>query len=114
MTATDLYHGWFYHTAALRLNSTLAWGIQMLREDARRQGLRAASDRLEAAWTNIRAQAAHVPYGTHTAIAGPFAANLCARLVSAKRSTRRILECVDVSMRTRPDSDSGIAHCRLV
>ena len=71
MTATDLYHGWFYHHGALRLNSTLAWGIQMLREDARRQGLRAASDRLEAAWTNIRAQAAHVPYGTHTAIADP-------------------------------------------
>jgi putative CocE/NonD family hydrolase len=71
MTTTDLYHGWFYHHGALRLNSTLGWGIQMLRENARRKGLRAASDRLEAAWTNIRAQAAHVPYGTHPAIADP-------------------------------------------
>jgi len=71
MTATDLYHGWFYHHGALRLNSTLAWGIQMLREDARRKNLRTASDRLEAAWSNIRAQAAHVPYGPHPAIADP-------------------------------------------
>jgi putative CocE/NonD family hydrolase len=69
MTATDLYHGWFYHHGALRLNSTIGWGIQMLREDARRRGLRAASDQLEAAWANIRAQATHVPYGAHPAIA---------------------------------------------
>ena len=34
-----------------------------------RLGLRDASDRLEAAWTDIRAQAAHVPYGQHPAIA---------------------------------------------
>jgi putative CocE/NonD family hydrolase len=71
MAAADLYHGWFYHHGALRLNSTLGWGIQMLREDARRMGLHEASDRLEAAWANIRAQAAHVPYGTHPAIADP-------------------------------------------
>lgn len=71
MTAADLYHGWFYHHGALRLSSSLGWGIQMLREDARRRGLRAASDRLEEAWTNIRAQAAHVPYGMHPVIADP-------------------------------------------
>jgi putative CocE/NonD family hydrolase len=69
MTATDLYRGWFYHHGALRLSSTLAWGIQMLREDARRKGLRAASDLLEAAWTNVRNQSVHVPYGTLPAIA---------------------------------------------
>jgi putative CocE/NonD family hydrolase len=69
MTATDLYHGWFYHQGALRLSSALGWGIQMLREDARRKGLREASDRLEAAWTNIRSQAAHIPFGYHPAIA---------------------------------------------
>ena len=69
MTATDLYHGWFYHHGALRLSSSLGWGIQMLREDARRLGLRGASDRLEAAWANIRAQAAHVPYADHPSIA---------------------------------------------
>jgi len=68
MTATDLYHGWFYHHGALRLNSSLGWGIQMLREDARRLKLRDASDKLEAAWANIRGQATHVPYAKHPAI----------------------------------------------
>ena len=71
MTAADLYNGWFYHHGALRLNSTLGWGIQMLREDARRRGLRAASDRLEMAWNNIRAQTAQAPYAEHVAIADP-------------------------------------------
>jgi putative CocE/NonD family hydrolase len=69
MTATDLYHGWFYHQGALRLSSALGWGVQMLREDARRKGLRAASDQLETAWANIRSQATYVPYGLHPAIA---------------------------------------------
>jgi len=69
MTATDLYHGWFYHQGALRLASSLGWGIQLLREDARRLGLREASDRLEAAWMNVRAQAGFAPYGAHPAIA---------------------------------------------
>jgi putative CocE/NonD family hydrolase len=68
MTAADLYHGWFYHHGALRLSVTLGWGIQMLREDARRKGLRDASNKLEAAWANIRAQAQSVPYGAHPAI----------------------------------------------
>jgi putative CocE/NonD family hydrolase len=68
MTAADLYHGWFYHHGALRLNSSFGWGIQMLREDARRLGLRGASDRLESAWASIRAQTSHVPYAAHPAI----------------------------------------------
>jgi uncharacterized protein len=71
MAAADLYHGWFYHHGALRLSSSLGWGIQMLREDARRLGLRDASDKLEAAWANVRAQAVHVPYAQHPAIADP-------------------------------------------
>jgi len=71
MTAADLYHGWFYHQGALRLASTLGWGIQMLREDARRRGLHEANDRLELAWANVRAQAAFVPYGEHPAIGDP-------------------------------------------
>ena len=71
MTAADLYHGWFYHHGALRLSSSLGWGIQMLREDARRRGLRETSNRLEQAWTSIRSQAAHVPYAEHPAIADP-------------------------------------------
>ena len=71
MTAADLYHGWFYHQGALRLSSSLGWGIQMLREDARRRKLREASDRLESAWTRIRAEAARVPYAEHAAIVDP-------------------------------------------
>jgi putative CocE/NonD family hydrolase len=71
MTATDLYHGWFYHQGALRLSSALGWGIQMLREDARRKNLREASAKLEAAWTNIRVQATCVPYAEHPAITDP-------------------------------------------
>jgi hypothetical protein len=71
MSAADLYHGWFYHHGALQLSSALGWGIQMLREDARRRGLRDANERLEQAWANIRAQAAHVPYAAHPAVADP-------------------------------------------
>jgi putative CocE/NonD family hydrolase len=71
MTAVDLYHGWFYHQGALRLASTLGWGIQMLREDARRLGLREANERLESAWANVRAQAVGVSYGEHRAITDP-------------------------------------------
>ena len=71
MTAGDLFHGWFYHHGALRLASSLGWGIQMLREDARRKGLHAASDALETAWADLRAQSARVPYAAHPAIASP-------------------------------------------
>jgi putative CocE/NonD family hydrolase len=71
MTAVDLYRGWFYHQGALRLSSSLGWGIQMLREDARRLGLREASEELESAWASIRNQAVHVPYAQHPAIADP-------------------------------------------
>ena len=71
MAASDLYHGWFYHQGALRLNSSLGWGIQMLREDARRRNLREANAKLEAAWSNIRAQTTHVPYADHPAINHP-------------------------------------------
>jgi putative CocE/NonD family hydrolase len=71
MTAADLYHGWFHHHGALRLSTSLGWGVQMLREDARRLGLRDASDKLESSWASIRTQAAHVPYGQHPAIVDP-------------------------------------------
>ncbi|HEY9125995.1 MAG TPA: CocE/NonD family hydrolase [Acidobacteriaceae bacterium] len=69
MTAVDLYHGWFYHQGALRLASTLGWGVQMLREDARRLGMRRASHRLEEAWTTVRSQALAVPYEKLKALA---------------------------------------------
>jgi putative CocE/NonD family hydrolase len=71
MTAVDLYRGWFYHQGALRLSSALGWGTQMLREDARRLGLHQASDKLEAAWANIRTQSSLVPYANHPAITDP-------------------------------------------
>jgi putative CocE/NonD family hydrolase len=65
MTACDLYHGWFYRQGALRLASSLGWGLQMLKADARRRKLRAASDGLERAWTDLRSQPLFTPYGAH-------------------------------------------------
>jgi putative CocE/NonD family hydrolase len=68
MAACDLYHGWFYRQGALRLASSLGWGLQMLKADARRLGLRAASDLLEKAWADLRSQFLVTPYGTHPAL----------------------------------------------
>ena len=65
MTACDLYHGWFYRQGALRLASSLGWGLQMLKADARRRKLRAASDGLEKAWIDLRSQPLFTPYGSH-------------------------------------------------
>ncbi len=62
MTAHDLYHGWFYHNGALRLSSTMGWGLQMLKEDARHLGLRDGSAALETAWLNVRNEPLHAPY----------------------------------------------------
>ena len=71
MTACDLYHGWFYHNGALRLASSLGWGLQMLKEDARRLNLHGASAKLEAAWSSVRAQPSFLPYAEHPAITDP-------------------------------------------
>jgi uncharacterized protein len=65
MTAHDLYQGWFYHNGALRLSSAMGWGFQLLKEDARRLGLREGSDTLEAAWINVRGEPLHAPYRNH-------------------------------------------------
>jgi len=70
MTACDLYHGWFYHNGALRLASSLNWGSQMLKADARRKGLREASGRLEQAWANLAAQTGMLPFRSHPALHG--------------------------------------------
>jgi putative CocE/NonD family hydrolase len=64
-TACDLYHGWFYHQGALRLASSLGWGLQMMKADARRRKLREASDGLEKAWADLRSQPLITPYGEH-------------------------------------------------
>ena len=69
-TAHDLYRGWFYQNGALRLASSLGWGLQMLKEDSRRLGLNEASARLERAWSNLAAQYIETPYGCHHAIQG--------------------------------------------
>ncbi|MGA7157625.1 MAG: CocE/NonD family hydrolase [Acidobacteriaceae bacterium] len=71
MTACDLYRGWFYHNGALRLASSMGWGLQMLKEDARRLDLREASTKLETAWASIRMQPTVMPYAHHSAIADP-------------------------------------------
>jgi uncharacterized protein len=70
MTACDLYHGWFYHNGALRLASSLGWGLQMLKADARRKRLREASDRLERAWANLPLQTSVLPFRAHPALHG--------------------------------------------
>jgi putative CocE/NonD family hydrolase len=70
MTAGDLYHGWFYHNGALRLASSLGWGLQMLKADTRRKSLRDASDRLEQAWANLAGQASIAPLRSHPALQG--------------------------------------------
>jgi putative CocE/NonD family hydrolase len=67
-TACDLYHGWFYRQGALRLASSLGWGLQMLKADAKRLQLREASDRLEKAWADLRTQPLLTPYGLHPEI----------------------------------------------
>jgi putative CocE/NonD family hydrolase len=70
MCACDLYRGWFYHNGALRLASTLGWGLQMLKADARRAKLREASDLLEQAWANLAAQTSVLPFRAHPALQG--------------------------------------------
>jgi len=52
MTAFDLYSGWFYRDGLLQLQSTLAWGNQMLREDARRSGAVDLYRRLEQSYAD--------------------------------------------------------------
>jgi putative CocE/NonD family hydrolase len=71
MTTHDLYHGWFYHNGALRLAAALGWGIQMSREDVRRNGLEEANRALEEAWLNLRQQAWHAPYRALPALETP-------------------------------------------
>jgi putative CocE/NonD family hydrolase len=70
MCACDLYHGWFYHNGALRLASTLGWGLQLLKADARRLGLRKASDQLEQAWSNLGSHTGVLPFRDHPALHG--------------------------------------------
>jgi putative CocE/NonD family hydrolase len=70
MSACDLYDGWFYRQGALRLSSSLSWGLQMLKADARRKKLREASNRLETAWANLATQSNALPFRDHPALHG--------------------------------------------
>lgn len=70
MTACDLYHGWFYRQGALRLATTLGWGLQMLKTDSRRKRLREASDRLERAWAALSSQSSFLPIREHPVLHG--------------------------------------------
>jgi putative CocE/NonD family hydrolase len=70
MTACDLYHGWFYQGGALRLSFALGWGLQLLKEDARRKRLREASDKLEQAWAQLASQTSVLPVREHPALHG--------------------------------------------
>ena len=68
MAAHDLYRGWFYNNGALKLASSLGWGLQMLKQDAMLLGLGSASYWLERAWVELPAQFLVTPYGEHPAI----------------------------------------------
>ncbi|HWF13496.1 MAG TPA: CocE/NonD family hydrolase [Candidatus Acidoferrales bacterium] len=70
MTACDLYNGWFYQGGVLRLASTLGWGLQLLKEDARRKKLREPSDRLEQAWAQLASQTSVLSIRAHPALRG--------------------------------------------
>jgi putative CocE/NonD family hydrolase len=70
-TAHDLYRGWFYSGGALKLASTLGWGLQMLKEDARRLGLHETSAMLERAWSNLPANFLETPYARHPILQQP-------------------------------------------
>ncbi len=74
-TAHNLYQGWFYSGGALKLASTLGWGLQMLKEDARRLQLHDASAQLEQAWHNLAAQYLQTPYGRNSAIQSTYVAD---------------------------------------
>ena len=86
MTAHDLYHGWFYHNGALRLASSLGWGLQMLKEDARRLELRDASAALEAAWINLRNEPLRTPYRQNPALLESGLPALRAELVRSRQT----------------------------
>ncbi len=70
MTACDLYRGWFYHNGALRLGSSLGWGLQMLKEDARAAGpARGAREAARLRGRICRRRRSAMPYAEHPAIA---------------------------------------------
>src|ERR1700686_4054679 len=70
MTAFGLYQGWVHHGGALRLASTLGWGLQLLKVDARRKELLEASDKLEQAWAQLASQTSVLPLRAHPALQG--------------------------------------------
>ncbi len=113
MTACDLYHGWFYQHGALRLASSLGWGLQMLKADARRKKLREASDRLEHAWANLAAQSSVLPFREHPALHGEGVPQYVRGLVRP-RSAWRVLGGAGRSAKAQPHPSARTAHRRMV
>ena len=114
MTACDLYHGWFYHQGALRLASTLGWGLQMLKEDARRKKLREASDRLEQAWANLASQTSVLAVSRASCIARRRSSFSTCSTGSITMQPGEYWTSLDVSQRLEQDPRSGAAHFRMV
>ena len=79
-----LYHGWFYHGGALQLASTLGWGLQLLKADARRKRLREASDRLEQAWAKLCIANERAAHSRESGLARRRLANICDRLARSR------------------------------
>ena len=72
MAATDLYQRLVLSQRSVAARSRAsAWGLQMLKMDARRLGLREASDRLEQAWADLRNQFSVLPFRDHPALQSP-------------------------------------------
>lgn len=71
MTAFDLYSGWFYRNGMLQLCTTLAWGAQMLREDARRKGANDWAQELDRGYANPGALNSSFPLNAVTPLVHP-------------------------------------------
>lgn len=70
MTAGNLFDGWFTRQGVLQLSTTLGWGNQMLREDARRRQLPAAAA-LEASWRAPGSLSHHLPVAQNPVLTDP-------------------------------------------
>ncbi len=92
MTACDLYHGWFYHQGALRLASTLGWGLQLLKEDARRKQLARSKRQARTSVGATRVANERAAHSRASCLARRRLASVRARLARS-RCARRILDC---------------------
>jgi putative CocE/NonD family hydrolase len=73
MTAFDLYSGWFYRSGMLQLATTMGWGAQMLREDARRNGNLELARQLDKAYAQPAGLYADFPHSQVQPLTDPMA-----------------------------------------